>query len=94
VHRLDGGDRRIHGDEVGLFAVSAAYGLGFSGIVPAYVLAVRELFPSVKAVMAGADTAVRQRVRDGLWRLVRRRALRPFRLLRAGLCCGGDVGPR
>jgi MFS family permease len=34
-------------DEVGLF--SAAYGLGFSGIVPAYVLAVRELFPSTEA---------------------------------------------
>jgi MFS family permease len=36
-------------DEVGLFAVSAAYGLGFSGIVPAYVLAIRELFPSAEA---------------------------------------------
>jgi MFS family permease len=36
-------------DEVGLFAISAAYGLGFSGIVPAYVLAVRELFPSAEA---------------------------------------------
>jgi MFS family permease len=36
-------------DEAGLFAVSAAYGLGFSGIVPAYVLAIRELFPSVEA---------------------------------------------
>jgi len=36
-------------DEAGLFAVSAAYGLGFSGIVPAYVLAVRELFPSAEA---------------------------------------------
>jgi MFS family permease len=36
-------------DEVGLFAVSAAYGLGFSGIIPAYVLAVRELFPSAEA---------------------------------------------
>ena len=36
-------------DEVGLFTVSAAYGLGFSGIVPAYVLAVRELFPSAEA---------------------------------------------
>jgi MFS family permease len=32
-------------DEVGLFTVSALYGLGFSGIIPAYVLAVRELFP-------------------------------------------------
>jgi MFS family permease len=36
-------------DEVGLFAVSAAYGLGFSGIIPAYVVAIRELFPSAEA---------------------------------------------
>src|SRR6516165_2752169 len=36
-------------DEAGLFAVSAVYGLGFSGIVPAYVLAVRELFPYTEA---------------------------------------------
>jgi len=36
-------------DEAGLFAVSAAYGLGFSGIVPAYVLLVRELYPSSEA---------------------------------------------
>ena len=36
-------------DEAGLFAVSVAYGLGFSGIIPAYVLAVRELFPSAEA---------------------------------------------
>ncbi|HYZ31483.1 MAG TPA: MFS transporter [Crenalkalicoccus sp.] len=36
-------------DEAGLFAVSAAYGLGFSGIIPAYVLAVRELFPAAEA---------------------------------------------
>ena len=35
--------------EAGLFAVSAIYGLGFSGIVPAYVLVVRELFPSSEA---------------------------------------------
>jgi len=35
--------------EAGLFAVSAAYGLGFSGIVPAYVLIVREMFPSTEA---------------------------------------------
>jgi len=32
-------------DEAGLFFVAAAYGLGFSGLVPAYVLTVRELFP-------------------------------------------------
>jgi MFS family permease len=36
-------------NEAGLFAVSAAFGLGFSGIVPAYVLAIRELFPSKEA---------------------------------------------
>jgi MFS family permease len=36
-------------DEVGLFTVSAAYGLGFSGIIPAYVVAMRELFPSSEA---------------------------------------------
>jgi MFS family permease len=36
-------------NEAGLFAVAAAYGLGFSGIVPAYVLVVRELFPSSEA---------------------------------------------
>jgi MFS family permease len=36
-------------NEAGLFAVSAIYGLGFSGIVPAYVLVVRELYPSSEA---------------------------------------------
>ena len=36
-------------DEVGLFAVSAAYGLGFSGIIPAYVVAIRDFFPSAEA---------------------------------------------
>lgn len=35
-------------DEAGLFFVSAAYGLGFGGIVPAYVLAVRALFPAIE----------------------------------------------
>jgi len=33
-------------DEIGLFTVSAIYGLGFAGIIPAYVLAVREFFPA------------------------------------------------
>jgi MFS family permease len=36
-------------DETGLFTVSAAFGLGFSGIIPAYVLALRELFPAAEA---------------------------------------------
>jgi MFS family permease len=36
-------------DEAGLFTVSAAFGVGFSGIIPAYALAVRELFPASQA---------------------------------------------
>ena len=35
--------------EIGLITVSAAFGLGFSGIIPAYVLAARELFPAREA---------------------------------------------
>jgi len=35
--------------EAGLLVVSAAFGLGFSGIIPAYVLVVRELFPASQA---------------------------------------------
>ena len=36
-------------DEVGLFTVTAFFGLGFAGIIPAYVLALRELFPASEA---------------------------------------------
>jgi MFS family permease len=36
-------------NEIGLFAVTAAFGLGFSGIIPAYILAGRELFPASEA---------------------------------------------
>jgi MFS family permease len=36
-------------DEVGLFAIAAVFGLGFSGIIPSYSVAVRELFPSSEA---------------------------------------------
>jgi MFS family permease len=36
-------------DEAGLFLVSAAYGLGFSGLIPSYVMAVRSLFPAAEA---------------------------------------------
>jgi MFS family permease len=35
--------------EVGLFTIAAAFGLGFSGIIPAYVLTLRELFPAREA---------------------------------------------
>ncbi len=36
-------------DEAGLFLVAAAYGLGFSGLIPSYVLTVRALFPASEA---------------------------------------------
>jgi MFS family permease len=32
--------------EAGLFTVAAAFGLGYAGLIPAYVLAIRELFPA------------------------------------------------
>lgn len=35
--------------EIALLTVVGAFGLGFSGIIPAYVLAVRELFPAYQA---------------------------------------------
>jgi MFS family permease len=35
--------------EVGLITVSAAFGLGFAGIIPAYALAARDLFPAREA---------------------------------------------
>src|SRR5262249_59077850 len=40
---------RLPQDDAGLFPVSAAFGLGFPGITPAYVLAIRELFPAAQA---------------------------------------------
>ena len=36
-------------DELGLFAIAAAFGLGFAGIIPSYSVAVRELFPASEA---------------------------------------------
>src|SRR5438477_1135809 len=36
-------------DEAGLFAVSAAFGFGFSGIIPSYSVAILEHFPSAEA---------------------------------------------
>jgi MFS family permease len=35
--------------EAGLFAVAGLFGLGFSGIIPAYVVAIRDLFPAAEA---------------------------------------------
>jgi len=36
-------------DEIGLFTVAAAAGLGFAGIIPANILAIREMFPAAQA---------------------------------------------
>ncbi|OYV41219.1 MAG: hypothetical protein B7Z80_02420 [Rhodospirillales bacterium 20-64-7] len=36
-------------NEAGLFSIAAAYGLGFSGIIPAYSVAIRDLYPSREA---------------------------------------------
>jgi MFS family permease len=36
-------------DEVGLFTVSFLFGIGFSALIPAYVLAIRDLFPASEA---------------------------------------------
>src|SRR5258708_4725795 len=36
-------------DEVGLFAIAAAFGFGFSGIIPAYSVAIRDLFSAAEA---------------------------------------------
>ena len=36
-------------DEWGLYGVAAAFGVGFSALIPAYVLAVREYFPAREA---------------------------------------------
>ena len=36
-------------DEVGLFSVSAVFGLGFGGLIPGYILTVRALFPAEEA---------------------------------------------
>jgi MFS family permease len=46
-----GGGCGVHPDpgEAGLFAVSAAFGAGFSGIIPAYVVVLRQIFPAGEA---------------------------------------------
>jgi MFS family permease len=36
-------------DETGLFTVSAAFGIGFAALIPAYVLTIRELYPASEA---------------------------------------------
>lgn len=37
-------------DEIGLFSISAVFGLAFGGLIPGYILAIREIFPAAEAV--------------------------------------------
>ena len=73
-------------NEAGLFTVAAAFGLGFSGIIPAYVLTVRELFPASEASWRIPTLLLFSGFGHGRRRLARWSALRSLRLLRAGLC--------
>jgi hypothetical protein len=41
-------------DEIGLFSVSAVFGVAFGGLIPGYILAVREIFPAAEAIIPGA----------------------------------------
>ena len=36
-------------NEIGLFVIAGAFGLGFSGIIPSYAVAIRDLYPSAEA---------------------------------------------
>jgi MFS family permease len=36
-------------DEIGLFSVSAVFGVAFGGLIPGYIRAVREIFPAAEA---------------------------------------------
>ncbi len=36
-------------DEVGLFAIAAIFGMGFSGIIPSYAVTIRDLYPASQA---------------------------------------------
>jgi MFS family permease len=36
-------------DEMGLFVIASAFGLGFSGIIPSYSVTIRDLYPSKEA---------------------------------------------
>jgi MFS family permease len=36
-------------NEIGLFSVSAVFGLAFGGLIPGYILAIREIYPATEA---------------------------------------------
>ena len=51
-------------DQTALFAVSAAFGLGLAGLLPAYVIVIRDIIPSRKP-LARAHGDVRRVARHG-----------------------------
>ncbi len=81
-------------NEMGLFAVAAGYGFGFSGIIPAYVVSIRDLFPSSQAswrIPLVLFTAM-SGMAFGSW--FAGGPLRSFRLLRTSLWLRGLVQRR
>ena len=72
-------------NEVGLFSVSAAFGLGFSGLIPGQYPCRARAVSRVAGVLAHSGSAVMQRHRHGNGRVAGWRDLRSFRLLCAGI---------
>jgi hypothetical protein len=72
-------------NEIGLFMVSAWFGLGFSDH-PGLCAGGARAVPGFGGLLAGAERAAVQRLRDGVWRLARRHDLRHGRVLCCGVC--------
>ncbi len=75
-------------DTAGLFTVATAFGLGFSALIPAYVLTIRDLYPESEAHWRVPVVLLYHRHRHGHRRLARRLSLRHLWLLHSGLCDG------
>ena len=71
-------------DEIGLFTVAAAFGLGFAGIIPGLHPGHSRIVSGVGSLLADSDVPALQRQRYGRGELGGRRTLRSFRHLRAG----------
>ena len=69
-------------DEIGLFAVSAAFGMGYAGLIPAYILAIRDHYPASEASwrVPAVNFAGLLGMAGGGW--TRGDSCRPVRLLR------------
>ena len=69
----DHGDDRflLTQNEAGLFAVAAIFGFGFSGIIPAYVVAIRQLFLLLEAPWRVPTVLAVHRLRHGSGGLAR-----------------------